>query len=46
MKVLIRLAVAFAAVIVIALGALAILLPRIVKSEAVRARIETAAYGA
>jgi hypothetical protein len=46
MKILTRLAVAFAAVIVIALGALAILLPRIVKSEAVRARIETAAYDA
>jgi hypothetical protein len=46
MKVLIRVAVACAAIVVIALGALAILLPRIVKSEAVRARIESAAYDA
>jgi len=46
MKILIRLAVVFAAVVALGLAALAILLPRIVKSDAVRARIETAAYDA
>lgn len=46
MRILIWAVVAVAALLVIAVGALAVFLPRIVKSDAVRARIETAAEDA